>query len=329
MKTGWVEIASEGWQTDMKGVSHYFSPARFRWIASQYRPEWHEAPAVVGHPEVDDPAYGWVSDLREKGGVFEARFIQMPKKFFRWAIKKGRMKKRSISLFPDGRLRHVGFLGATPPAMKGLKNIAFSTNDFYFTFFQEDHMAKGKSKKAYRREIAALQAQIQSLQGGATDFAAHTQQLTTLTEDLAEERSRRKKAEKDLKRANKSLSEIESQPISFSALSDDDKTSIEERTDKLIEDGKVMPSARGHVIAFASGLAAGPDQEFSIGGEKKRSAIDHFWHHLDELDERSIFFQYSDDYSSGPEGQTEGKGGSTDDEARAAQLAGRTPKKED
>lgn len=327
MKTGWIEIAREGWQTDMRGVPHYFSPARFKWIASQYRPEWHEAPAVVGHPETDDPAYGWVSALREKDGAFEAQFTQMPKKFYRWAIKKGRMKKRSMSLFPDGRLRHVGFLGATPPAMKGLKNIAFSTDGFYFTFSQEDHMSKGKSKKAYRREIAALQAQIQSLQGGG-DFAAHTQQTTTLSEDLAEERRRRKAAEKSLKKANKALSENESQSISFSALSDDDKTSIEERTDKLIEDGKVLASARGYVIAFASGLAAGPDQEFSIGGGKKRSAIDHFWHHLDELDERSIFFQYSDDYSPGQDRGDKG-GGDVDDAARAAQIAGHTPKKED
>ncbi len=326
MKTGWIEIASEGWQTDMRGVPHYFSPARFRWIASQYRPEWHEAPAVVGHPETDDPAYGWVSALREKNGTLEAKFAQMPKKFFRWAIEKGRMKKRSMSLFPDGRLRHVGFLGATPPAMRGLKNIAFSVDDVHFTFFQEDSsMSKGKPKKAYRREIAALQAQIQSMQGGP-DFSAHTQQITTLSEDLAEERSRRKKAEKELKEATAALSDSESQSISFSALSDDEKTSIEERTDKLIKDGKIMSSARGYVIAFASGLAAGPDQTFSIDGGKKRSAIDHFWSHLDALDERSIFFQYSDDYSSGQNSSTEAN---TNDEARAAQIAGRVPKNND
>jgi hypothetical protein len=40
-------------------------------------------------------------------------------------VKRGLFKKRSISLYPDLTLRHIGFLGAMPPAIKGLADIKF------------------------------------------------------------------------------------------------------------------------------------------------------------------------------------------------------------
>jgi hypothetical protein len=45
---------------------------------------------------------------------------------FAQLLREGRFKKRSVSLFPDLRLRHVGFLGAAAPAVAGLKDVAFS-----------------------------------------------------------------------------------------------------------------------------------------------------------------------------------------------------------
>ena len=323
MKTDWIQIASSGWQADMNGVSHYFSPERFRWIASQYRPEWHEAPAVVGHPETDDPAYGWASAVREKDGFFEAKFIQMPKKFYRWAIQKGRMKKRSIALFPDGTLRHIGFLGAVPPAMKGLKNIEFSDTHFY-TYFQEDRMA---SKKAMRREIDSLRMQLQHLQGGggmpfAAQGMADHNTILDLTEKKAKADTRRKDAEGKVEVLEAEIEEIRSYSPVFASMTDDQRSKIEKRVDKAIKDGKVMPAARGEVIAFASVIEAGPDQEFSIGGGDKATCIDHFWNHIDSLGERSIYFQYSDDYDSGDKGNKGGGDKNKGGPSRAEQIAG-------
>lgn len=319
MKTGWIQIASSGWQTDVNGVSHYFSPERFRWIAAQYRPAWHEAPAVVGHPEMDDPAYGWASEVRERDGFLEARFIQMPKKFYRWAVKDGRMKKRSIALFPDGTLRHIGFLGAVPPAMKGLKNVEFSDNHF-FTYFQEDAMA---SKKALKREIDSLRMQLHQQGGQPPNFAgqgmANHHQTLQLTEEKAEEKARRKAAEAKVKSLQTKISETSSQSPVFASMTDDQRGKIEKRIDKAIKEGKVMPAARGELVAFASVISAGPDQAFSIDGRDKLSCIDHFWNHIDSLSERSIFFQYSDDYAGG-DGEDKKTGDGT--LARAREIAG-------
>jgi len=41
-------------------------------------------------------------------------------------VKRGLYKKISVALYPDLGLRHIGFLGATPPAVKGLKQATFS-----------------------------------------------------------------------------------------------------------------------------------------------------------------------------------------------------------
>ena len=51
------------------------------------------------------------------------------------------LKKRSASFYPDGRLRHVGFLGAAPPAVKGLADIGFTAEEDHITFdFQEQRI---------------------------------------------------------------------------------------------------------------------------------------------------------------------------------------------
>ena len=48
---------------------------------------------------------------------------------FTEALKNGLYKKRSISLDKDGKLRHVGFLGAAAPAVKGLADIQFNADE--------------------------------------------------------------------------------------------------------------------------------------------------------------------------------------------------------
>lgn len=123
----WIEIFRSGRQKDSQGREHdgdrLIDRALAGFDAAQYEP-----PVVVGHPEHDSPAYGWVKALRKtvRNGavVLEARLGQLVPEF-REAVRQGRYKKRSAAFFDDGRLRHVGFLGGVPPAVSGLKDIAF------------------------------------------------------------------------------------------------------------------------------------------------------------------------------------------------------------
>jgi hypothetical protein len=122
------EIFKTGTHTSDKGLTKEYSLDDLNFIAQSYNPSEDEAPIVVGHPADNSPAYGWVSSLEvtEDGKlVADAPDDKLHPDFLN-AVQEGRYKKRSISLTPDGKLRHVGFLGGAAPAVKGLADIQFS-----------------------------------------------------------------------------------------------------------------------------------------------------------------------------------------------------------
>lgn len=88
----------------------------------------HEAPAVLGHPKDNGPAYGWVEKLEFTGGKLYAHVKECATEFAEW-LEAGFYKKVSPSFYADGKLRHVGFLGAQPPAIKGLPAFEFASGD--------------------------------------------------------------------------------------------------------------------------------------------------------------------------------------------------------
>ena len=113
-----------------------------RAIAAAYDPALHEAPVFIGHPKDNAPAYGWVRALTfdEGSGTLYADLAQVEPQFAA-LLADGRFKKRSASIYdPDhpnnptpGKpyLRHVGFLGAQPPAVKGLADFAAAAAPVY------------------------------------------------------------------------------------------------------------------------------------------------------------------------------------------------------
>ncbi|QQS34796.1 MAG: hypothetical protein IPM56_11040 [Ignavibacteriales bacterium] len=122
------EVFSTGTHTSDKGVTKDYSLEDLNFIAQNYKPETDEAPLVIGHPQDNSPAYGWVSSLEvtpQGKLVADAPDDKLHPDFLN-AIKEGRYKKRSISLTQDGKLRHIGFLGGAAPAVKGLADIQFS-----------------------------------------------------------------------------------------------------------------------------------------------------------------------------------------------------------
>jgi hypothetical protein len=121
------EIFRTGTHTSLNGQSKNFSESDLDTIASSYNPSEHEAPIVIGHPETNAPAYGWIEKLKRVGD----RLVAFPKQVsneFSELVKSGAFKKRSISITPDLKLNHVGFLGAAAPAVKGLKDVEFAEN---------------------------------------------------------------------------------------------------------------------------------------------------------------------------------------------------------
>jgi len=141
-----IHIFKPGTHAAMSGAVLDFTENDLAASAAAYNPAVHEAPMVVGHPKADAPAYGWVKSLlfSETGLHIEPDQVDAE---FAELFKAGRFKKVSASFYmPDSPsnpvpgvyyLRHVGFLGAQPPAIKGLKQAEFAEWDDGIVEFAE------------------------------------------------------------------------------------------------------------------------------------------------------------------------------------------------
>ncbi|HAF2160562.1 TPA: peptidase [Salmonella enterica subsp. enterica serovar Reading] len=133
-----IHIFRAGTHTDMHGRRINFSDADLNEIAQNYNPDLHEAPVVVGHPKTDAPSYAWVSAVKKDRDGLKAEPRDIDPQFAE-LVKNRRYSKVSASFYcPDSPgnptpgkyyLRHVGFLGAQPPAIKGLKPVSFAEDE--------------------------------------------------------------------------------------------------------------------------------------------------------------------------------------------------------
>ena len=133
-----LHIFKPGQWTTTAGEKIEFSEADLQASARAYDPKKSKAPIVVGHPKTDDPAQGWAAGLT----VGERGLYAVPEKVdpeFAEAVRAGRYGTVSSKFYrPDDAnnpvpgvwyLRHIGFLGAQPPAVKGLDAPEFADGD--------------------------------------------------------------------------------------------------------------------------------------------------------------------------------------------------------
>jgi len=133
-----LHIFKSGKHIAMSGDSFNFSESDLAATVRAYSPAVHEAPLVIGHPKHDAPAAGWVKSLQATAEGLIAEPQQVDPAFAELVANK-RFKKISASFYhPDSPsnpvpgvyyLRHVGFLGAQPPAIKGLRPIDLADTD--------------------------------------------------------------------------------------------------------------------------------------------------------------------------------------------------------
>jgi len=133
-----LHIFKPGTHTAMNGVSFDFSESDLAATVQAYDPALHEAPMVIGHPKHDAPAAGWIKSLTAtaQGLIAEPQQVDAT---FAEQVARGSYKKISASFYhPDAAnnpvpgvyyLRHVGFLGAQPPAVKGLRPIELADGE--------------------------------------------------------------------------------------------------------------------------------------------------------------------------------------------------------
>lgn len=130
-----VEIFRSGTHRAIDGTEAAYTDATLRVTAAAYDPEVYKAPICIGHPTTDAPAYGWVQGLEFAAGVLSA-YVDDVDPAFAEAVREKRYRNVSASFWRQDAptnpkagvlsLRHVGFLGAVPPAVKGLKVASFA-----------------------------------------------------------------------------------------------------------------------------------------------------------------------------------------------------------
>jgi hypothetical protein len=283
-----LHIFKAGKQCTKDGVEIEFTEADLAASAAAYDPAKHEAPLVVGHPQSNLPAYGWVQSSTAVGGDLFVAPSQVDASFAE-AVRKGQFKKISASFYsPDSPvnpvpgvwyLRHVGFLGAQPPAVKGLRPVEFGEAEEGVVEFAEIAYETSWGFRAIARLLRSIKNQL------IEDKGAETADKLLPEYDI-EEVSRAAEAkvaavegnpsfaesEEEMKDLEAKKKELEEKAAEFSeretslearekALKDKEeavaKTKIQSEAadfaEGLVKAGKVLPKDKAGLVAYLSG----------------------------------------------------------------------------
>lgn len=253
----WIEVFRTGTHTDGRGNTRTWTEADLDLIASSYDPATHEAPAVLGHPADNAPAWAWVEALKRNGSKLLAKFRQVAPAF-QELVQQGRFKKRSIALYPDMKLRHVGFLGATPPAVKGLQDVAFADGEH--TEVELDGGIESPTTKEDDMDEkikAALDAQA----------AAHQKELEDLRAKIGALAQQTEQREKEFQESSaKTATELQAARAALAhAQAKERKAMHAQFCEGLKRDGKLLPAQMDRVVDLLMTLDGLGEMEFSDG----------------------------------------------------------------
>lgn len=293
MPTQPIQIFRTGTHIDTAGTRHTFTEAMLAEIAASYDPARHDAPVVVGHPKMDAPAYGWVESLAVQDGVLLATPRDIDAEFAE-LVNARRFKHVSAAFYPPDdaanptpgkwSLRHVGFLGAQPPAVKGLKPAQFAAGDQSVCFMEV--WQQGVVSRLFRnmREwligSSGQEAADRILPSSAIDDIALDMRPTPAAPAFAEPQPTKEKpvpntddaaAAQERARLEAERAELASQRAAFAeqqrqARQAEDVTFVE----ALVREGRVLPANKADTVALLAALSADgePMVAFSEGGAK-------------------------------------------------------------
>ena len=310
---GWVEIFKGGPQVDSRG-KEWDGDAIIDKAVASFNAAEHEPPITVGHPKDNEPAFGWVKGLKSDvvDGV-QTLFMRsrdvVPE--FEGLVKAGRYKKRSAAFYPDGRLRHVGFLGAMPPAVKGLADLKFNEDEQYIEFYDRrtgmiagimsgirDLLVEKFGVDAADRAVPAWELDTlkeEADRAEETPETVYQEQPETMEETMATEE--KQFSEADVKAAEEAAAAKAREETQQEAVREFAETRRREKIDAFCEKtwpengNPALPPALldAGVKAFMERLDGSESIEFAEGGDKQ-SQLDWFLGFLEGLPQ-SIHFK--------------------------------------
>jgi hypothetical protein len=297
------QIFKPGKHTSAGGATLDFSEDMLRAAVAAYDPALHEAPIVVGHPKDNHPAFGWVKSLQfgEDGLVNVVPGEVNPD--FAELVANGAYKKRSASWYlPDSPsnpkpgtlyLRHVGFLGAQPPALKGLKDVSFSDTEEGVVEFADSGFVASIIASTMRRlrewiiadkgvdeadkvvpawVVSDLEAESRrpapeiSPQPAVMSAASFTEDDGMTPEQIAA-----LKAENEQLKAAKDADFAEKQAELTKREAAMARKEIGLELDALIAAGKVLPAQKAGLVEFMAALDESGTVEFGEGDQAKKT----------------------------------------------------------
>jgi hypothetical protein len=331
-------IFRKGKHTAMSGVTLDFSAEQLKAAVAAYDPTLHEAPLTVGHPQDNLPAYGWVKGLHynEETGEVDIDSHQVEESFEEM-VEKGRFKKRSASWYlPDSPsnpkpgtlyLRHVAFLGAQPPAVKGLKDVAFAADDTAFTVEFADRWTFGTIGSIFRnlREYFIQEKDMETADRLVPAYAiseleraantpdpvnpsawpAYSEETTMTPAEIAAMQATNAALQTEnaaLKASQVNFSEQETALATREAViaareQANARAGVEARAEKLIKAGKMLPANKAAAIDFAMSLTEG---EATIEFGEAKEKITQREAYLRQLEAAPKFVEFNE--QSAPDG---------------------------
>lgn len=231
MKTGeWTEIFRAGDYGD-KGT---YTETDLDGMIASFNTE-DQVPIVVGHPQTDSPAWGWLAELKRSGSVLMGRIGELHRDFAQ-ALSEGKFRNRSVRIVrteSGPKLLHLGFLGAILPHVEGLKQTAQFAGDGECADFRFE--LPGNRRHDGKEEEMDKDEQIKKLQ-----------------DDLAAEKAARAQERQDAEKAA-----TEAKKAEFARFVETE----------MVAKGKLPQARKDEVVGFMMSLPAGESADFSYGSE--------------------------------------------------------------
>lgn len=299
-----LHIFKPGRWLTMGGESIEFSEADLQATARAYDPKISKAPLVVGHPKTDDPAKGWVVSLTATDrGLFAAADKVDPA--FAESVRSGAFGTVSAKFYRPNDAhnpvpgvwypRHIGFLGAQPPGVKGLDDPEFAEGDDCVCFqegvaFGEwDGMTSANLWRNLREWLVTKfgmedadkvipNYDVRALELGAAEainlgrraaempvaFSEHATLAPTATPQPPQESAVTEEEAALLRKENEALKAANTQREQAAVLAEN--TAFAE---SAVSEARIPAALKDQVAAIGAQLQSTPDVEFGEGEAKK------------------------------------------------------------
>lgn len=280
-----LEVLRAGEFTDANGRKVTITESDLSEMASSFDPTKWKAPYVKGHPKDNDPAQGYPESFHVKDGKLFAKTKQLFGEF-KEQLQKGLFSKISLSIFDrdspsnpsPGKLsiRHVGFLGAVPPAVTGLANVELSSDDKHFEI---ELSCEPEFQESLTQKIKSIVAEMLPKKPAAEPELSEQKpnEENTMAELTPDEVA---KLQADLAAANAKTKELETN-LSMSAKKarDDDFVSF---CEGLVNEQKMVPAMKDLWVEFAAQLPM-DEIEFSEGKATMIDKVKAILSHQDKI----------------------------------------------